>query len=145
MSPAAALALLGLAAVAQAGATEFRSTAEPTVLYDAPSRNAQKRYIVGRDYPLEVLVSLKDWSKVRDGAGTVAWVEARVLSDKRMLIVSAPEAEVRQAPESASAVVFSAERGVLLEMLEPAAAGWVRVRHRDGQSGFVRVNQVWGT
>ena len=22
--------------------------------------------------------------------------------------------------------------------------GWLRVRHRDGQAGYVRVTQVWG-
>ena len=26
----------------------------------------------------------------------------------------------------------------------PATPGWIRVRHRDGASGFVRVSQVWG-
>jgi flagellar basal body rod protein FlgF len=32
----------------------------------------------------------------------------------------------------------------LLELLEVTSGGWLRVRHRDGQSGYVRVAQVWG-
>jgi hypothetical protein len=47
--------------------------------------------------------------------------------------------------------VFRAEPNVLLELAEPAtspsttsAPGWVRVRHRDGVSGFVRISQVFG-
>jgi len=27
---------------------------------------------------------------------------------------------------------------------EPMAGGWIRVRHADGATGYVRVNQVWG-
>jgi flagellar basal body rod protein FlgF len=41
-------------------------------------------------------------------------------------------------------VVFEAQRGVLLEVSGPAADGWLPVRHRDGQSGYVRSVQVWG-
>ena len=33
---------------------------------------------------------------------------------------------------------------VVLELVEPGPAGWARVRHRDGQQGFVKATQVWG-
>jgi hypothetical protein len=33
---------------------------------------------------------------------------------------------------------------VVLDLVEPGASGWVRVRHADGSSGFVRIGQVWG-
>ena len=40
---------------------------------------------------------------------------------------------------------------MLLDLAESAASlgttatpGWVKVRHRDGQTGYVRVNQVFG-
>jgi hypothetical protein len=39
---------------------------------------------------------------------------------------------------------FEAERDVVLELLEAAPGGWVKVRHRDGQTGFLKVAQVWG-
>jgi len=32
---------------------------------------------------------------------------------------------------------------VLLDLLE-VTGGWLRVRHRDGQAGFVRATQMWG-
>ncbi|MDP3288775.1 MAG: SH3 domain-containing protein [Methyloversatilis sp.] len=47
--------------------------------------------------------------------------------------------------EDDAPLVFEAERRVLLEPLtEAAPAGWAKVKHRDGQSGFVRISQVWG-
>ena len=68
-----------------------------------------------------------------------------------MLLVRVPVAEVRANPDEAAPLVFRAEQNVLLDLAESAtspattaAPGWVKVRHRDGQTGYVRVNQVFG-
>lgn len=127
------------------GAAEFRSVAEDAaVLYDAPSLKAQKLYLLGRDYPLEVVVVLENWIKVRDANGELAWVEKKSLSDKRSVMVNVPLADVRQSPNDSAAPVFQAGQSVLLELVEFSDPGWIKVRHRDGQTGYVRVNQVWG-
>lgn len=140
------LAALSLAALLPAGAQalEYRSLAEPALMFDAPSKQAQARFVVARATPVEIVVSLGDWVKVRDAAGDIVWLEQRLLSDKRTLIVTAAKAEVRREAADTAPIVFEAERDVLLDLLEPAAAGWARVRHRDGQAGYVRVQQVWG-
>jgi len=41
-------------------------------------------------------------------------------------------------------VVFTADKGVLLELVEPAGNGWTKVRHRDGSNGYVRNTDIWG-
>jgi hypothetical protein len=43
-----------------------------------------------------------------------------------------------------SDLVFEAYKQVILEVVSPAANDWVKVRHRDGQEGFIRVAHVWG-
>jgi SH3-like domain-containing protein len=140
----AAVALL-LAATAPAGAAEFRALADkPAILYDAPSNKADRLYVASRHYPFEVLVKLDHWTKVRDATGEVAWVENKALGEQKMVLVTAPLADVRAAPNAQSALVFEAHKQVLLEVVEPPVDGWVRVRHRDGQQGFVRVAHVWG-
>ena len=133
-------------------AAEFRSTSEAaTVLYDAPSAKAKRLFVLGRDTPLEIIVPVEGWSKVRDAGGTIGWVEKKTLADKRMLVVRVPLAEVRANPDDSALLVFRAEQNVLLEIAEQAtsaattaAPGWVKVRHRDGQSGFIRITQVFG-
>ena len=40
--------------------------------------------------------------------------------------------------------MFEAYKQVLLDVLEPPSGEWVKVRHRDGQQGYVRVAHVWG-
>ena len=66
------------------------------------------------------------------------------MSDKRSVIVTAKRAEVRQKADEGSPLAFEAEKNVSLEYLEALPGGWVKVRHLDGQSGFVRGNQIWG-
>src|SRR5688572_7626720 len=110
-------------------ALDFRSIAEPgAILYDAPSTKAQRLFVLSRDYPVEVVVKLEGWTKVRDDTGEFAWVENRQLSDKRTVMVRSSTAEARQTPVDSSPLVFTAEKGVLLEFLT-ISAGWVKVRH----------------
>ena len=58
--------------------------------------------------------------------------------------VQAKSAVGQAADSEKSALSFEAERDVILELLEAAPGGWVKVRHRDGQSGFLKTPQVWG-
>lgn len=138
------VALIGVAA-APAWALEFRSIAgTAAVLYDAPSAKSRKVYVVNHGYPLEVVVVVEGWTKVRDAAGEFTWVETKALSDKRTVMVKVPVALIRQGTDDASPVVFQAQQDVILELESAATGGWLRVKHRDGQSGFIRVADVWG-
>ena len=127
-----------------AAALDFLSLAEPAVMYDAPSVKAVPLFVIARHTPVEVVVALEAWYKVRDAAGGLAWVEKRLLSEKRTVLVTAARAQVRAQADPNAPLVFEAEKDVVLDLVEPASAGWARVRHRDGQSGYVRVSQVWG-
>ena len=130
---------------ASAFAVEYRAIGEqPAVLYDAPSAKADRLFVATRYYPFEVLVKLDHWTKVRDADGAVAWVENRALGDRQTVIVTVPLADVRAGPNAQSALVFEAYKQVLLEVMEAPAEGWVRVRHRDGQQGYIRVSHIWG-
>ena len=127
-----------------ASAIEYRSVNAATVLYDVQSQQGKKLFVIKRDTPVEVVVSLEGWSKVRDAQGGLAWIDKKFLAEKRTLIVIADRAVVRQKAEDEAPMVFEAEKNVALEYVESAVGGWVKVRHRDGASGFVRANQVWG-
>ena len=140
------LALVVLAMTAlPAGAAEFRSVAEnAVVLYDAPSAKAKKRYILGRGYPVEVVVVVEGWTKIRDAGGELAWIETRSLSERRSVMVKTTLADVRTAAEDKAPLAFQAEQNVLLDLNELTGTGWARVTHRDGQTGYIKVSVVWG-
>ena len=141
----AAFACLLVIAALPGAAAEYRSLgAQAAILYDAPSNRADRLFVASRFYPFEVLVKLDQWTKVRDGNGEVAWVENKALGDQRTVVVTVPLADVRAAPNLQAPLVFEAYRQVILEVAEPPAGDWVKVRHRDGQSGYIRVAHVWG-
>lgn len=130
---------------AAAWALDFRSVSAPrAIFFDAPSAQAKKLYVVRQYYPVEVIVNLGEWIKVRDSRGELAWVEARSLAQKRMLLVKVPQAGAYEAADPSTRLVFRAEKDVALELLENSANGWARVRHRDGLVGYIQINQVWG-
>lgn len=139
------LVAVALFSAASAGAADFRSVQEAAaVLFDAPSRAATPLFVVQKNYPLEVIVSLEAWVKVRDAAGALTWIERKSLGDRRMVLVTAPVAEVRTRPEEGAPIAFSVAQNVVMELLEPAQSGWLRVRYVDGTTGFVRAGLVWG-
>ena len=141
---AAAAFVAGFLALS-AQATEFLSIGErAAILYDAPSLKADRIFVASRGYPFEVLVKLDLWTKVRDSGGEVGWVENKMVGERRNAMVTVPLADVREAPDAKSALVFEAYKQVLLEVLEPASGGWVKVRHRDGQQGYARTAHLWG-
>lgn len=141
---AGAIALAAIIA-GPAGALEFRSISDnAAILYDAPSLKGKKLYVVGRGYPVEVVVTVEGWVKVRDAGGELAWVESKLLTDKRTVMVKVALAQVHESADERSAIVFQAQQNVLLDLVEVVAGGWLRVRHRDGQAGFVKAAQVWG-
>lgn len=137
---------LGLALSADGWATQFRTVGdEPAVFYDAPSSKSKRLFVLGAGYPLEVLVSLEGWIKVRDATGAIGWVEAPALTPKRNVVVRAIVAEVRATAEPSAKIAFKVARGVLLEWMETTADGWVRVRHAEAGQGFLRSSDLWGS
>lgn len=142
-----AAALFGLpfaCAAAGLGPSDFRSLAEPAILYDAPSKQGKPLFVIQRHTPVEVVVNIDRWTKVREPAGSLLWVERRVLAEKRTAIITTARADIRQKPEATAPLAFEAVKDVVLELTDKPADGWVRVKHRDGSTGYIRINQIWG-
>ena len=139
------LGLIYLLSLNPAWGAEFRSVAvNGAILYDAPSFKANRLYLISKQYPVEIISRSGEWVKVRDASGDFSWIASNMLTDKRTLMVFANVAEIREAPSESAAIVFRAEKNVLLELIEPPTSTWIKVKHRDGQVGYARINQLWG-
>lgn len=132
---------------ATASALDFRSVAvSKAVLYDAPSNAAKKVLLLSQNYPVEVIVNLGDWLKVRDAQGTLNWIEAKQLSNKRTVIVTTSKAEIRQSADASSNLVATVEKDVVLEVADTKLSnGWLRIKHRDGVAGYILISSTWGS
>ena len=125
-------------------ALEYRAVNEPSILYNAPATKAARLFIIARYTPVEVVVTVEGWAKVRDIKGNLAWIESKSLGMGRTVLVRAEKAQVYAQADEKSSQVFEAEKDVALELVDANPAGWAKVKHRDGQAGFVKVAQVWG-
>ena len=136
---------LMLLASCAAAAFDFKTIGvHSVILYDAPSTKGGKLFIAPSGMPVEVVLSYGDWVKVRDATGDMAWTEAKNLSARRNVIVRVASAKVRAAPDDNAPVVMTADKNVLLELVDPEAGTWVRVRHRDGITGYIKASDIWG-
>jgi SH3-like domain-containing protein len=127
-------------------ALEFKSIGVPkAILYDGPSAVASKRFILYQYYPVEVIVSLSNWIKVRDAEGGIHWLESNNLSSTRTIIVKADTSLMHDAPIENSKLVASVEKDVVLKLdqMNPVN-GWIKVSTLNGLSGYVPVGDVWG-
>jgi SH3-like domain-containing protein len=140
-----ACGLLLLTSSGTAYGLDYVSVAEPSaILYDAPSLKARKLFLVSRYMPLEQVISLDMWVKVRDSSGSLAWIERRALGNKRYVLVTATLAAIHQAPDENSALLARVQQQVTLEWLEGSGSGWLKVHHQDGVVGYVKTGDVWG-
>jgi len=132
--------------ISQSAYAEFRSVASAkTILYEAPSATTKRVYLVGEGYPLEIIVNLGDWLKVRDPYGTLSWAESKNLQSKRTVIVKVDKANIYKDPESKSALVATIEKDVVIELSDPLIAnGWIKVRYQQDLDGYLQTSQVWG-
>lgn len=127
-----------------AWALQFRSTARPAVLYDAPSQQAGKVSVAGAGVPFEIFVETDAWVKVRDVTGRLAWLEKSALGNARTVVVNVPEARVYAQNAANAETRFRASRGVILNARGAPNAGWLEVQHASGTSGWIRQSDVWG-
>lgn len=130
-------------------AVEFKNIGtEPVIMYDAPSTRGQKLYVAPRGMPVEVVISYGAWSKVRDVAGDLSWVEAKQLTDRKNILVRILNAKIHASADASSPVLFSADKGVMLEFVDSSTPGWVKVQYSDGITGgitgYVKSGDVWG-
>jgi len=132
--------------ISQSAYAEFRSVAfAKTILYEAPSATTKRVYLVGEGYPLEIIVNLGDWLKVRDPYGTLSWAESKNLQSKRTVIVKVDKANIYKEPESKSTLVATIEKDVVIELSDPLIAnGWIKVRYQQDLDGYIQTSQVWG-
>lgn len=140
------VALLAMTAgsAGNAHAIDFQSLAEAAILYDSPSLQGQRMFILRPGTPVEIIVSDPNWVKVREPGGSLNWVERRTLSATRTLLISVPRASIRQAPRDDAPLSFEAVQNVVLQLAAAPELGWVKVRHADGAEGYLRVSEAWG-
>ena len=91
--------------------------------------------------PVLVVKETRDWRQIRDADGDETWVQARMLNERRNVIVLA-KAVMRRKPNDLSRGLASIQQGVVAE-LDRCEESWCRVK-ADGFRGWVPQSTLWG-
>ena len=67
-----------------------------------------------------------------------------MLTNKKYVFALNPMVDVRKDPDEGAARLIQVRAQVALELLENTGTGWIKVRHKDGETGYVRSVEVWG-
>lgn len=146
--PFALFALFALCALFAAppsvAAAQGWRTAQPAVMYDGPSSKARRLMILSGGFPLKEVSKVTGWHKVITHRGDSGWLTASDLQSSRAAVVISARAAMRGRPHPAASAVLFAKRDVILQALpDDAPPGWIKVVHQDGDSGYMRLSDVW--
>lgn len=136
--------LAALVATGSAQALDFKSLDESAIVYDGGSTKATPLFILLKGTPVEVITSVDQWVKIREQTGGLGWVQSKAVGDSRMVIVTAPSAQIRRQPSDTAPVMFSVAQNVLLQPVQKAPGAWLQVRYQDGQTGYIPLQAIWG-
>ncbi|HEX6859415.1 MAG TPA: SH3 domain-containing protein [Caulobacteraceae bacterium] len=95
-----------------------------------------------RGLPVQVVAETREWRRVCDPRGGVAWVHARTIDGKRNVIGAAPPAAIHRKPKPDSRVVAYL-RPQALAALDRCKDGWCKIKV-ERVSGWVAARSVWG-
>lgn len=117
-----------------------------SILYEGPSESTSKEFIVTQSYPLQVLVKLKDWIKVRDHEGKISWIKAKDITRDRTVLTLKNNVILFYKPSYSSVKLADISINVALRLVSPLNAdGWIEVKTLSQNiEGFIRVQDVWG-
>lgn len=111
---------------------------------EGPGTNYARIFKVAENYPLYVLDrTASGWIKVLDFDGDTGWVSGKLVTFGPHVITQLQKSYVRKGPSQDYEEVFTADRGVLFAVREEKN-GWLRVRHDDGDEGWMSAKIVFG-
>lgn len=100
----------------------------------------------GLGLPVEVLKEQGSWVYVQDAEGDYGWIQRRMLTKKKMVLVK-KDAEIRRERAQTSKILAFVKNGALLHLKEcDSDACRVQATHQDKKIvGWISKQLVWGT
>jgi SH3-like domain-containing protein len=131
-------------AVAQRPVPYFASLgASKARMRTGPGRQFPATWLYQRaGLPVKVIEVYQSWRKIEDPDGATGWMQANLLNYERTGMVIGGVRELRASADSAAAIVWRAEPGVIGRLME-CARGWCLIDVK-GRNGYVPTAQIWG-
>ena len=108
-----------------------------------PGTNHEILWSAGKYYPVDIIKKSGNWYQIRDFEGDTGWIYRRLLKKIPAVIVKGTIVNVREGPGTGFRVLFQAEKGVSFKLLK-RNKNWLKVRHADGEVGWIHKSLAWG-
>jgi SH3-like domain-containing protein len=132
-----------LLSMGTASAERLSVSVDKANVRSGPGKKYEVLWSVGKYFPVDVVKTSGDWRQIRDYEGDVGWIYHSLLKDVPAVIVKGSLVNVREGPGTDAKVLFQAENGVSFK-LEEKKGEWFRVKHADGDTGWIHKSLVWG-
>jgi SH3-like domain-containing protein len=139
------LAALGVMMVlVGSGIAAERMTVTATVanLRSGPGSKYEVLWQVEKFHPVLVIEKTKDWYKIKDFEGDMAWIHSSLLGNINGVITIKTKCNVRSGPDKSGKILFTVERGVPFKVLQ-RSGNWIEIEHADGEVGWIYDSLVW--
>ncbi len=140
--PAVLVCLLGLVVPLHAQGERLSVGVREANVRSGPGDSNPVLWRVELYHPFEVTERKGGWCRVKDSDGEYGWISASLLVPEKTVITLKDGAQARLGPGPETRVLFRAEKGVAFKVLDRAGA-WVKVRHRDGETGWMNESLLW--
>ena len=145
------IGLLFIAFTATTGQAEIKMVSisgDIINMRSGPGEKYKVQWELGKGFPLRVLARKGNWLKVTDFEGDTGWVYKKLTSNSSHLIVKVhknkkKKVNIRTGPGTNYRIVGKAYYGVVFKTLK-RGKGWVKVRHENGLTGWIKRSLLWG-
>lgn len=107
-----------------------------------PGTEHEVLWEVFRDFPLQITEHRGDWARIVDFENDQGWIYTPLLGNEKRVIVQVEVANLRGGPGTNYEVRATVRYGVVFEPIE-RRQDWIRLRHRDGTTGWISANLLW--
>jgi len=111
-------------------------------LRSGPGSKYEVLWQVEKYHPILIIEKKKNWYKIKDFEGDMAWIHKSLLGEINGVITTKAKCNVRSKPDKKSKIMFTVERGVPFKVLK-RSGNWIRIEHADGEIGWIYKSLVW--
>ena len=97
-----------------------------------------------RGLPVQVVAETREWRRICDPEGGLAWVHKRVTDGRRTVMRVEPTPLALLASPKEGARISAWLRGRATASLDKCDKGWCRLK-AEGSHGWAREGEIWGT